>query len=183
MAAHEGPCKDGEGGVLSWLAEKKGDVKQCPKCGEAIEKDAGCNHMKCACGHDFCWLCLGPFPNCKCGHFEEESRREAARLQQQDRRRDRYGGGYVYDPYGPFGGGPPGGDSDRALARAMELAERMQRPRRGGRGRGGRRRRSGFDESDMARAMAASMGQSFQGDGHRLGSGGPPTRSKKKPRR
>ncbi len=182
MAAHEGPCKDGEGGVLSWLAEKKGDVKQCPKCGEAIEKDAGCNHMKCACGHDFCWLCLGPFPNCKCGHFEEESRREAARLQQQDRRRDRYGEGYVYDPYGPFGGGPPGGDSDRALARAMELAERMQRPRGRGRGRGGRRR-SGFDEGDMARAMAASMGQSFQGDGHRLGSGGPPTRSKKKSRR
>ena len=32
-------------------------------------------------------------------------------------------------------------------------------------------------------AMAASMGQSFQGDGHRLGSGGPPTRSKKKSRR
>ena len=96
-----------KGGVLSWLAEKKGDVKQCPKCGEAIEKDAGCNHMKCACGHDFCWLCLGPFPNCKCGHFEEESRREAARLQQQDRRRDRYGGGYVYDPYGPLGEGLP----------------------------------------------------------------------------
>jgi len=64
----------------------------------------------------------------------------------------------------------------------MELAERMQRPRGRGRGRGGRRRRSGFDDGDMARAMAASMGQSFQGDGHRLGSGGPPTRSKKKRR-
>ena len=52
-------------------------------------------------------------------------------------------------------------------------------------GRGGRRRRSGFDDGDMARAMAASMGQApptFQGDGHRLGSGGPPTRSKKKRR-
>ena len=40
--------------------------------------------------------------------------------------------------------------------------------------------------SPLARAMAASMGQApptFQGDGHRLGSGGPPTRSKKKSRR
>lgn len=182
MAAHEGPCKDGEGGVLSWMAGKKNSVKQCPKCGEAIEKDAGCNHMKCACGHDFCWLCLGPFPNCKCGHFEEESRRAAARLQQEDRgRRDRYGGGYVYDPYGPFGGGP-GADSDAAMARAMKLAARMQRPRGRGRGRGRGRQRQSFDDGDMERAMAASLGQGMPREGgHRLGSGG--TRPKKKKRR
>ena len=53
----------------------------------------------------------------------------------------------------------------------------MQRPRRGGRGRGGRRRRPA-DDGDMARAMAASMGQApptFRGTAAGKG-GGPPTR-------
>lgn len=35
-------------------------TKDCPKCQVCIEKDGGCNHMKCKkCGHDFCWMCLG----------------------------------------------------------------------------------------------------------------------------
>lgn len=64
-----------------WIAAK---TKQCPKCSEAIEKNAGCAHMTCRCGHQFCWVCLGDFPRCHCGHFEQESRREALRLQLQD---------------------------------------------------------------------------------------------------
>uniref|UniRef100_A0A1I7ZLB5 RBR-type E3 ubiquitin transferase n=1 Tax=Steinernema glaseri TaxID=37863 RepID=A0A1I7ZLB5_9BILA len=34
------------------------NTKNCPKCDSLIEKNGGCNHMKCSkCGHDFCWMC------------------------------------------------------------------------------------------------------------------------------
>ncbi|CAG8534958.1 11623_t:CDS:2 [Paraglomus brasilianum] len=36
-------------------------TKSCPECKEAIEKNDGCDHMTCRCGHEFCWLCLSPF--------------------------------------------------------------------------------------------------------------------------
>lgn len=35
-------------------------TKDCPRCHICIEKNGGCNHMKCFnCKHDFCWMCLG----------------------------------------------------------------------------------------------------------------------------
>ncbi|XP_005089037.1 uncharacterized protein LOC101852582 [Aplysia californica] len=30
----------------------------CPKCNRFIEKNGGCPHMSCKCGHHFCWKCL-----------------------------------------------------------------------------------------------------------------------------
>lgn len=30
-------------------------VKKCPKCSEYIEKNGGCDHMTCRCGHEFWW--------------------------------------------------------------------------------------------------------------------------------
>jgi len=41
-------------------------VKHCPKCDWKIEKNEGCNHMHCRCGHHFCWLCLGDYENGYC---------------------------------------------------------------------------------------------------------------------
>lgn len=42
--------------------KKNADVtnyKQCPQCTVIIEKNEGCNQMKClACNFEFCWLCL-----------------------------------------------------------------------------------------------------------------------------
>jgi ankyrin repeat/IBR domain-containing protein 1 len=33
--------------------------KPCPNCNVPIEKNDGCNHMRCfKCRHDFCWVCL-----------------------------------------------------------------------------------------------------------------------------
>jgi hypothetical protein len=62
------------------------NTKRCPSCGIGISKNAGCNHMTCSastggCGHEFCWLCLGPFPKCNCGHFEQQSTALARQLQ------------------------------------------------------------------------------------------------------
>mmetsp|Transcript_5318 Transcript_5318/g.5819 ORF Transcript_5318/g.5819 Transcript_5318/m.5819 type:complete len:1186 (-) Transcript_5318:647-4204(-) len=39
-----------------WVAA---NTKRCPRCGTAIEKDEGCNHMSCRkCRKEFCWICM-----------------------------------------------------------------------------------------------------------------------------
>jgi hypothetical protein len=38
------------------------NYKQCPRCSVIIEKNEGCNQMKCInCSLEFCWLCLKIF--------------------------------------------------------------------------------------------------------------------------
>ena len=41
-------------------------VKHCPKCDWKIEKNEGCNHIHCRCGHHFCWLCRSNYVNGFC---------------------------------------------------------------------------------------------------------------------
>merc|ERR1719453_1856106 len=41
-------------------------VKRCPKCNTGVEKNDGCDHMKClvsagGCGAEWCWLCLADY--------------------------------------------------------------------------------------------------------------------------
>jgi len=36
-------------------------VKRCPKCNEYIEKNGGCDHMTCRCGHEFSWQTRKPW--------------------------------------------------------------------------------------------------------------------------
>jgi ariadne-1 len=48
---------------VTWLIA---NTKRCPNCRAAIEKNGGCMHMTCrknagGCGHEFCWLCRGPW--------------------------------------------------------------------------------------------------------------------------
>lgn len=41
---------------LKYLQQAE-DTRPCPGCGHMIEKDEGCQHMTCKCGHEFCWDC------------------------------------------------------------------------------------------------------------------------------
>lgn len=37
------------------------ELKRCPRCKEMIDKDGGCDHMTCRCGHEFSWTTLKPY--------------------------------------------------------------------------------------------------------------------------
>mmetsp|Transcript_109675 Transcript_109675/g.318727 ORF Transcript_109675/g.318727 Transcript_109675/m.318727 type:complete len:392 (+) Transcript_109675:904-2079(+) len=40
----------------------RANTKNCPKCNQQIQKDEGCQHMRCTkCNYHFCWLCLGNY--------------------------------------------------------------------------------------------------------------------------
>ncbi|CAO4367881.1 unnamed protein product [Caenorhabditis nigoni] len=42
----------------TWIIQ---NTKDCPKCLTSIEKNGGCNYMRCtkpACGYQFCWICM-----------------------------------------------------------------------------------------------------------------------------
>ncbi|UJR25225.1 hypothetical protein I4U23_006577 [Adineta vaga] len=42
-----------------WLVTNS---KKCPNCSISIQKNEGCNHIKCVkCKYDFCWVCLEPW--------------------------------------------------------------------------------------------------------------------------
>jgi len=32
-------------------------AKQCPHCNQFVTRNDGCNHMRCRCGKDWCWMC------------------------------------------------------------------------------------------------------------------------------
>ncbi|KAF0922218.1 hypothetical protein E2562_029113 [Oryza meyeriana var. granulata] len=46
----------GESINLDWILA---NTKNCPKCFKPIEKNGGCNHVRCKCGQCLCWLCGG----------------------------------------------------------------------------------------------------------------------------
>lgn len=72
-------CSD-DSETFNWL---NSFTKNCPKCSKSIEKNGGCNHMSCPCGHHFCWICLGDFNHQtyrhSCGRYSEDSSKENSR--------------------------------------------------------------------------------------------------------
>jgi IBR domain, a half RING-finger domain len=47
----------------SWKTKQCRFVQNCPACETVIERNDGCNHMTCRCGHEFCWVCGEPWSN------------------------------------------------------------------------------------------------------------------------
>ncbi|XP_071694483.1 probable E3 ubiquitin-protein ligase ARI2 [Rutidosis leptorrhynchoides] len=64
--------------TINWMIA---NTKNCPTCLKPVEKNGGCNHVVCACGKAFCWLCGGAtgfehnwdrIKNHTCGRYKEE---------------------------------------------------------------------------------------------------------------
>jgi len=77
--AREWTKKDEGGGAnAKWLLV---NTKDCPKCRHPIEKNQGCNFMKCrhpGCEFEFCWLCLADWKthndHFKCNKYDNLSK-------------------------------------------------------------------------------------------------------------
>ncbi|KAK9270137.1 hypothetical protein L1049_025713 [Liquidambar formosana] len=77
-------CQD-ESETVNWITVH---TKACPKCHKPVEKNGGCNHVRCVCGQSFCWLCGGPtgvshtmssIHGHSCGRYQEEHEKNTER--------------------------------------------------------------------------------------------------------
>eukprot|EP01126_Amoeba_proteus_P034712 TRINITY_DN3469_c0_g2_i1.p1 TRINITY_DN3469_c0_g2~~TRINITY_DN3469_c0_g2_i1.p1 ORF type:complete len:323 (-),score=44.16 TRINITY_DN3469_c0_g2_i1:875-1843(-) len=71
------------------------NCKRCPQCRKPIEKNGGCMHMTCntkvgGCGHEFCWLCRGPWSThgTETGGYYACNKYDASKSQMEDRDAD-----------------------------------------------------------------------------------------------
>lgn len=63
---HPGACREEEHvKQLHRLAEQM-QWKACPRCNMLIERNGGCSHVSCRCGHDLCYDCGRSFQRCAC---------------------------------------------------------------------------------------------------------------------
>lgn len=53
------PPADGARTSLATRLWRLRHTQRCRKCKAYVEKNGGCNHMTCRCGHEFCWRCGG----------------------------------------------------------------------------------------------------------------------------
>ena len=51
---------------LEWASENS---MQCASCGNAVERNDGCNHMTCKCGYEFCYVCGKQWGNITCPYY------------------------------------------------------------------------------------------------------------------
>ena len=57
-ALTERSARDSELANAAWL---ESNTEPCPRCNTPVEKNDGCNHMTCRCGHHYCWACRRPW--------------------------------------------------------------------------------------------------------------------------
>lgn len=81
-------CRD-ESETINWITV---NTKNCPKCLKPVEKNGGCNLVRCICGQYFCWLCGGATGSAHtwesiaghtCGRFKEEHIANAKRAKSE----------------------------------------------------------------------------------------------------
>ncbi|TNV83732.1 hypothetical protein FGO68_gene2846 [Halteria grandinella] len=88
-------------------------LKQCPGCGQMVEKAAGCDHMKCRCGRDFCYRCGGMYMQCECFKRKQKQKEELnqrmanLRKENAEKKRDSFVAESVYKEHQPYLKGQP----------------------------------------------------------------------------
>lgn len=81
---------DDDSETSHWIAA---NTKECPKCRVTIEKNGGCNHMRCKnsdCKAEFCWVCLGAWHLhgsswYSCNRYDENDGKAARDAQEKSR--------------------------------------------------------------------------------------------------
>ncbi|XP_010432423.1 PREDICTED: probable E3 ubiquitin-protein ligase ARI1 [Camelina sativa] len=85
-------CRD-ESETINWITVH---TKLCPKCYKPVEKNGGCNLVRCICGQCFCWLCGGAtgsdhtyrtIAGHSCGRYQDDKEKQMERAK---RDLDRY---------------------------------------------------------------------------------------------
>lgn len=70
---------------IGWIATH---AKPCPKCLKPVEKNGGCNLVRCICGQPFCWLCGGAtgrdhtwqaITGHSCGRFQNDGQKSTSK--------------------------------------------------------------------------------------------------------
>ena len=81
-------AKNNSGDDSAWI---KANTKTCPHCKNPIQKNEGCMHMTCRCGHQFCWLCLGDWSEhgSSTGGFYACNKFQKARLEGKYKKEER----------------------------------------------------------------------------------------------
>lgn len=51
---------------IAWIME---NTRQCIQCGNAVERNKGCNHMTCKCGYEFCYVCGKKWGSLSCPFY------------------------------------------------------------------------------------------------------------------
>ncbi|KAF7941769.1 uncharacterized protein EAE97_006606 [Botrytis byssoidea] len=71
LEAHTGDCS--EDTVLKEVLElaRNEGWQRCYSCWSIVELERGCNHVKCRCGAEFCYICGLRWNSCRCPHWHE----------------------------------------------------------------------------------------------------------------
>ncbi|KEQ98413.1 hypothetical protein AUEXF2481DRAFT_26791 [Aureobasidium subglaciale EXF-2481] len=71
---HEGECAGpSEGDQQAHDQMQKEGYRHCSYCRRMVERNGGCSHMTCVCGHEWCIHCGGLISTCNgCGHLEPD---------------------------------------------------------------------------------------------------------------
>ncbi|KAF2663814.1 hypothetical protein BT63DRAFT_444285 [Microthyrium microscopicum] len=70
-AEHTGDCPEDEALQATLVLAAEMNWQRCNACKSMIELDTGCYHMRCKCGHQFCYICGVEWKKCRCAQWDE----------------------------------------------------------------------------------------------------------------